>query len=877
MAMTLTATNLDPTIHFNQTYTVPNLLLRELSDLPLRGDEGARDLLFPEAFDEDPSTDLTEEEFLQLLEHSAGLGYLESEVVRETDRFELALNTENTNPLSKGARSFVDLSIKYTGRDFEYGTDALGPVLPIDGTIETIDLTITTGVSTRVRGVPADIEVTATGLDLDITPTLFDSTDTFLKKLLQGDQTLEFSPYLITSFAGDGRDLVGEVTARGGNDFIRLTEDDRDERMVGANLHFAGDFLTVNAGATLNGGSDTFTGSFPATFLGGTEPGVFVAAPGVISGDVIDALGVVNGGNDALNFTDSLTAAAGLFGDAQTASGTVIGGRDEIVGTGFDDVLVGDVGTAKAGSAVTGGNDTIFGLGGDDLLIGDVRTTKDGATVTGGNDRLFGGKGDDRLEGGGGDDDLDGGAGRDVMLGGDGDDFMIINAASDVEAGEVYFGGADTDDFILFASGLVDLREVDIIGMEGLRFGSAKGSQVALLSSQIIGGGFDPDSLIKVFAPDGVVEKLVVDVDNGSVDLSALQFRKWERGTDKVVVNGSSAADTITGSVQNDTLNGNGGSDELDGARGRDTLIGGTGSDIYHYNGGDRIIEKAGEGFDQIIASRNLRDMADNVEHATLAEVATATVVKGNGEDNLIEGNSFDNRLFGNAGADSIFGVGGANLLSGGDGGDLITGAEGDDTILGGKGDDFLDGGRGDDVIKGNVGADDAFGGDGDDRLLGGGGDDILGGGNGDDTLLGGAGDDDLSGDAGADKLEGGANDDTLAGGAGADVLTGGFGADRFVFRDTDGPAVDEITDFRRADTIVLEGAGFGLTAGVLSEEAFAFVPGAAATADTRIIYDGTTGALFFDADGSGAGTAVQLAQLEVGLALRADDFLVVL
>lgn len=39
----------------------------------------------------------------------------------------------------------------------------------------------------------------------------------------------------------------------------------------------------------------------------------------------------------------------------------------------------------------------------------------------------------------------------------------------------------------------------------------------------------------------------------------------------------------------------------------------------------------------------------------------------------------------------------------------------------------------------------------------------------------------------------------------------------------------------------------------------------------------GITGELFFDADGSGAGAVVLLAQPEVGLAIGADDFLVVL
>ena len=69
---------------------------------------------------------------------------------------------------------------------------------------------------------------------------------------------------------------------------------------------------------------------------------------------------------------------------------------ERVVGTSFDDVLVGD--------------DTIFntliGAGGDDILIGN-----------GGFDDLFGGPGDDVLRGGPGTDTCDGGPGRDRLFG----------------------------------------------------------------------------------------------------------------------------------------------------------------------------------------------------------------------------------------------------------------------------------------------------------------------------------------------------------------------------------------------------------------------------------------------------------------------------
>lgn len=46
--------------------------------------------------------------------------------------------------------------------------------------------------------------------------------------------------------------------------------------------------------------------------------------------------------------------------------------------------------------------------------------------------------------------------------------------------------------------------------------------------------------------------------------------------------------------------------------------------------------------------------------------------------------------------------------------------------------------------------------------------------------------------------------------------------------------------------------------------------------ADDRLVYDSGTGKLFYDADGTGAGKAVLLAQLTKGLKMTSADFLVI-
>jgi Ca2+-binding RTX toxin-like protein len=145
--------------------------------------------------------------------------------------------------------------------------------------------------------------------------------------------------------------------------------------------------------------------------------------------------------------------------------------------------------------------------------------------------------------------------------------------------------------------------------------------------------------------------------------------------------------------------------------------------------------------------------------------------------------------------------------------------------------------------------------------------------------MLGGAGNDLLTGGTGNDNLKGNSGSDRMDGMRGNDILTGGQGKDQFAFTTALNAStnVDQITDFKAsADDIWIDNAVFtGLRTGKLGANAFR-AGTAAPDADDRIIYDQTTGSLYFDRDGVGGAAMLKFAQLVPGTALTAHDILVI-
>src|SRR5258706_8398523 len=156
-----------------------------------------------------------------------------------------------------------------------------------------------------------------------------------------------------------------------------------------------------------------------------------------------------------------------------------------------------------------------------------------------------------------------------------------------------------------------------------------------------------------------------------------------------------------------------------------------------------------------------------------------------------------------------------------------------------------LNGTNGNDTIIGTTDAD---------TINGLGGNDFLAGDSGDDSIVGGAGNDTLYGDGGNDWLEGG---------AGNDSMSGGGGQDNIVFREFGAANADTIGSFdANWDRIQLDAAAFADIGAsgrfAAGDVRFYSAPGATGgpDADDRIIYNSSTGQLFYDAHGSGPGAA---------------------
>lgn len=441
------------------------------------------------------------------------------------------------------------------------------------------------------------------------------------------------------------------------------------------------------------------------------------------------------------------------------------------------------------------------------------------------------------IDAGAGADTVTGGSGRDNISGGAGDDILRGLAGDDMLDGQL---GSDT----LYGGDGNDML-TDTIGGADRLYGEAGDDEISVtrplyadVANVILDGGFGRDTIL-------------FDSQNGSTA-------------------------SIFGGTNNDTIT-------VTGTDGSATVDAGAGFDrVNFYTTGAEATVTLGDGSDAIW----VYGAADDTDIGNLITVTDFKV--GLGGDQIVLSNFFDTVLEGWDGTGNPFMLGFARVIQSGSDTliqvDLDGGADNYRTLMTLQSVDAASIGRpnlgyytGAQTLLGTSGDDVRVGSFGQNRIETYGGNDRLLGLGEDDVLIAGAGNDELQGGDGNDKLYGGAGVDRLIGGAGNDLLVGGDGADRFVFSSPlAANNVDTIDDFMSDDTIVLNLAVFPAlqTAGALKSDFF-HVGTAAADANDFIVYNEITGELFYDADGSGAGSAVLFARVDAGTVLSASDFVV--
>ncbi|WP_166037437.1 M10 family metallopeptidase C-terminal domain-containing protein [Sphingosinicella sp. YJ22] len=312
------------------------------------------------------------------------------------------------------------------------------------------------------------------------------------------------------------------------------------------------------------------------------------------------------------------------------------GGTDQIVYNGARNATI-DLRAATLQYEVGGGGRVSFanGIHGGYTIANGV--TIENATSGAGNDTLIGNDagnslrgngGNDHLVGNGGNDFLDGGAGIDRMEGGLGNDRYFVDAGDTI---------------------------VELDG-EGIDVASAR-------TNYALGLGVSIELL-------STADYRLTD----RIDLTGNELNNQ--------LVGNNGVNHLRGGAGMDTLKGLEGNDTLDGGTGTDRLEGGLGNDIYYVDGGDVVVELAGQGLDYVWARTSY----------TLTAGAEVEVL-GTADYRLTEaldltGNEFTNSMTGNNGANTLRGMGGSDNIKGLDGNDVLDGGAGLDLLTGGAGAD---------------------------------------------------------------------------------------------------------------------------------------------------------------------------------------------
>lgn len=532
------------------------------------------------------------------------------------------------------------------------------------------------------------------------------------------------------------------------------------------------------------------------------------------------------------------------------------------------------------------------------------------------NNYIYGGNLQDTLTGTAANDYIDGGAGADIMTGLAGDDTYVVDNVGDI-VNESAGGGTDTVNSYINYSIATDLNleNITLLGSAISATGNS-GDNVLKGNSAVntLIGGDGNDTYIVQNSNENVVElagggtDTVISTSDFGLNWAGRDFIEnltLADGNGAVVAVGNNLNNVITGNQGNNIINGKGGAD---------TMIGGFGNDIYVVDDvNDTVVESSfsarfNNDADKVITFVNNYTLADNVEILDFRSAnMTAT---GNSLDNtyiVSYANIVINEAV-NGGTDTVNSSVSYTLTSGLENLTLTgtlaidgTGNSGDNVLTGNSASNLLTGGDGNDTYY--INSADYYGIGGDKVIEG------SGAASGVDTIIStvsvgldwyapnvenltlagaayiGVGDalnNVITGNDFANILNGKGGDDRLIGNGGADILFGDVGNDTFVFSSTLVPTrygIDTVVDFTSgSDHIELSSAIFSnvvASSGTLAASDFAVIGSASDTGSQHILYNSTSGMLYYDADAGGAGSAIGFATIGNQAALISADFVV--
>lgn len=614
----------------------------------------------------------------------------------------------------------------------------------------------------------------------------------------------------------------------------------------------------LNSTDTIAGGDGTDTLRLIFNGAGSTTTNV-VAINGASTGVMRNVSGV-----ETINMYSAARAAADATADSalvtiSDAGITALGGSVAITGTGS---------TTNAGAAIDAVAVDASGINGSGQSV----TFSGGSGNTGALNYV-------------------GGFANDKFTGGSAADAVIYNNAYALSNSDTLAGGTGTDTLYLNS------------GTNTLVLGASTLANVSGFETVNLRAFSAYDAIAGTVTASTSTNTATLTVDdtfataNAANNAGAVQITR-AGDTGRLLVNASAANNAIilTGGDGADSLVGGAGGDTLTGGLGADTLNGGAGNDVFTADADAQVgdVVDGGDGTDTILIGNNGLTgggggASANMTAATLSNIERVTVADG------LTGTFLSSQLPGTlviASRASDANKTGVIAISVSDATYSAAGFTADASRVGASGT------LGVKLDVANPSAANSFGG----------------------TITGTAFNDSITGGGAADVINAGAGNDTAIGGLGNDTIAGGAGND-IVFLDNTGTAttwnigIDTLTDFgssgrntaanttagttlaingdvvqfSHADLAALTGYAAGslaytiptgagrtsLTAAANIAQGAGVV--AATGAATQFIYNSTTGALYYDPDGNGAGSAaLQVAVLPVGLTLTATDIVIV-